>query len=241
METLWCVERYCGHSSYIDGVFDNKKAAKDCAAFKRAKDRLESFDKLENGKIAVSKLEIKSDFLLSLDEYLPKQIRTIIDCRSNHGYLMERKDDDLSQNRFLITIAYRAGIGWKNIYGFDICQKYIPSFYQSDYLNKGRKRAAKLFNRHRDYLLEAVKLSPFALMQKGFKAVINHDGWMDLEQKLRKELGADYDAKVHVMTPFDIEVTGGHGELLASGKSRILSYIQHEYIGPVFYKDIQEE
>ena len=75
-------------------------------------------------------------------------------------------------------------------------------------------------------------------MQKGFKAVINHDGWMELEQQLRKRLGADYDAKVHLMTPFDIEFAGGHGELLASGESRILSYIQHEYIGPVFYKDI---
>lgn len=238
METFWCVERYCGHSSYIEDVFDNKKAAKDYAAFKRAKNRLECFDKFEKEKVVVSKLEIKSDFLLSLDECIPKQIRVVIDGRSNHRYLIEPKDNALFKNKVWIKIAFLAGSGWNNIYGFDVCLKYIPSFYQVDYLNKGQKKAVKLFNKHRDCLLEAVKLSPFALMQKGFKAVINHDGWMELEQQLRKRLGADYDAKVHLMTPFDIEFAGGHGELLTSGESRILSYIQHEYIGPVFYKDI---
>ena len=190
MERLnyWAVwYKTCEEDTLIE-VFTTKKAAQECRKHLQALSNIDTNEK----NYYISQFTVNSDFDPGEYEPVPEKI-CYRDGMAFPGRLSNCVDymNDKATDKIWIETDLRRG-GFANYYGFIFYFDFIPSFYERDYINKGKKKTARFSERIKvltglDSLRRA---SPLKLMEAGFKPVKNQEKW----ETIRKVMtGKQYD------------------------------------------------
>ena len=197
MEKLnfWAVwQKTCEEDTLVE-VFTTKKAAQECRKHLQAVYSVYFNEKM----FYVSPFTVFPDFDQGEYDPVPEKVRfqweyhtygriLTPDNRVNGGQVSTYRDflTGTETDKIFVEVTFYSDNCFINNWGLILYLNYIPSFYERDYINKGRKLVKRFLNRMKstNLLKRLVNADPITLINAGFKPNKDSEKWEAVRKKL---------------------------------------------------------